>query len=409
MFFVMIVLVLIYFRKRFMMQQVMEQLQSAEQLRRLNEELEQRVSERTAEWADLYNNAPCGYHSLDSNGAFLNINDTELQWLGYEREEIIGKIRFFDLLTPDSVAIFEENFPLFKERGWVHNLEFEMVRKDGSILPVLLNATTIVDQEGRYLMSRSTMIDYRAQKLADAVMQEWQAKLEASNRELEAFSYSVSHDLRAPLRGIDGFGQVLLEDYANKILDETGMNYLRRIRTATQHMGELIDDMLKLSRVSRCELQFHSVDLSNLVQDILDRLQQSDPQRVLAARVQEGIVVQGDYNLLKLAMTNLLDNAWKFSGLKEQSRIEFGKTDENSKITCFVRDNGVGFNMKYVDKLFSPFQRLHTTVEFPGTGIGLVIVRRIIKRHGGHIRAEGEIGKGATIYFTLPALARSEK
>jgi signal transduction histidine kinase len=227
-------------------------------------------------------------------------------------------------------------------------------------------------------------------------------QLEAANRELEAFSYSVSHDLKAPLRGIDGFSQVLWEDYQNKILDEKGLNYLKKIRAATQHMSELIDDLLKLSRVNLCEVQFQSVDLSHLVRGIFDQLQQGTPHRVVDVHIREGMIVQGDYNLLTLLMTNLLDNAWKFSGRKEQSRIEFGKKKEDTQITTFfVRDNGVGFDMQHVGKLFSPFQRLHTTAEFPGTGIGLVIVRRIIERHGGHVWAEGKPGEGATVYFTL--------
>jgi light-regulated signal transduction histidine kinase (bacteriophytochrome) len=226
-------------------------------------------------------------------------------------------------------------------------------------------------------------------------------QLTAANRELEAFSYSVSHDLRAPLRGIDGFSQALLEDYQEK-LDDTGKSYLDRVRKATQHMGHLIDDMLKLSSVTKSELHDDSVDLSNMVRAISEKLQQNNADRTVDVIIQEGVFVNGDPDLLKIALENLVDNAWKFKSREAQPQVEFGTIVKEGKTACFIRDNGVGFNMAYVGKLFGAFQRLHTTLEFPGTGIGLATVQRIINRHGGQIRAEAEVGKGATFYFTLP-------
>jgi light-regulated signal transduction histidine kinase (bacteriophytochrome) len=227
-------------------------------------------------------------------------------------------------------------------------------------------------------------------------------QLEAANKELEAFSYSVSHDLRAPLRSIDGFSMALLEDYQDKPLDDTGKNYLERVRMATKHMGRLIDDMLKLSTITRLELKREAVDLSGIIREITEEHRKGNPGRAADAIVQEGITVQGDPYLLKIAMKNLMDNAWKFTGNTKHPRIEFGTTARDGKTVFFIRDNGAGFEMAYAGKLFGAFQRLHTTAEFPGTGIGLATVQRIIHRHGGQIWAEGEKGKGATFSFTLP-------
>jgi signal transduction histidine kinase len=224
--------------------------------------------------------------------------------------------------------------------------------------------------------------------------------LEAANKELEAFSYSVSHDLRAPLRGIDGFSQALLEDYQD-ILDDTAKSYLDRVRKATQHMGRLIDDMLKLSKVTRSEFRYESVDLSTMVRAISEKLQQNNPGMTVDVIIREGVFVNGDPDLLQIALENMMDNAWKFTGRGGQPQVEFGTTVREGKTVCFIRDNGVGFDMTYVDKLFGAFQRLHTSFEFPGTGIGLATVRRVINRHGGQVWAEAEVGKGATFYFTL--------
>jgi PAS domain S-box-containing protein len=226
-------------------------------------------------------------------------------------------------------------------------------------------------------------------------------RLEETNKELGAFSYSVSHDLRAPLRSIDGFSLALMEEYQEK-LDDTGKNYLNRIRTATQHMGLLIEDILKLSKVTHAEFHYKSIDLSKIVQSIAKIFQQDNPDKDMKITIQEGIVINGDYNSMQIALTNLLENACKFTGKQNNPLIEFGMTTTEGKKVFFVRDNGVGFDMAYADKLFGAFQRLHGTDEFPGTGIGLATVKRIITRHGGQIWAEGEVGKGATFFFTIP-------
>ncbi len=374
--------------------------QAEEEIRKLNAELEQRVRERTAELDDLYNNAPCGYHSVDANGILVRINDTELDWLGYDREEIIGKVRFPDLLTPPGLEFFMNNFSMFKERGWITDVKFDMLRKDGSILPVLLSATAVRDKEGRFLVSRTTIIDHTQQMLADKAMREWQAQLETANKELEAFSYSVSHDLRAPLRGIDGWSQALLEDYRDQ-LDEQGRQYIDRVRSETQRMGYLIDDMLQLSRLSRAEMVKKQVDLSALAQTIVERLKRDEPQRQVDFNIQAGISAEGDSHLLEAALANLLGNAFKFTAKRADARIEFGQTELQGQHVFFVRDNGAGFDMAYAQKLFGAFQRMHKLSEFPGTGVGLATVQRVIHRHGGRVWAEAEVGRGATFYFTL--------
>jgi PAS domain S-box-containing protein len=226
------------------------------------------------------------------------------------------------------------------------------------------------------------------------------AQLEAANHDLEAFSYSVSHDLRAPLRSMDGFSLALLEDYGNT-LDGQAKDYLARIRAASQHMSKLIDDMLNLSRVLRAPMQREPVDLSALVRTVADQLRQEQPGRSAEFVIQPGVTALGDSPLLAIALENLLSNAWKFTSRTPHAVIEFGAAPWETRTRYYVRDNGAGFEMIYADKLFKPFQRLHATSEFPGTGIGLAIVQRIIRRHGGTVAAEGEPGKGATFSFDL--------
>jgi signal transduction histidine kinase len=224
--------------------------------------------------------------------------------------------------------------------------------------------------------------------------------LEAANKELEAFSYSVSHDLRAPLRSIDGFSQILGRKLGDQ-LDATGKDYLLRIQRASQRMGELIDDLLKLARVSRAELKKENMDLSRIARDVIEELQARAPGRQVEVAIEDGVVAQADGRLIRGVLENLLGNAWKFTARQDAARIAFGRCEIDGRTVCFVRDNGAGFDMQYANKLFGAFQRLHKTEEFEGTGVGLATVQRIINRHGGRVWAEGAVGEGATFYFTL--------
>ena len=242
------------------------------------------------------------------------------------------------------------------------------------------------------------LIRYRQQ--LETLVSERTAELQTAIQELESFSYSVSHDLRSPLRSIDGFSQLLLEDYGDK-LDNNGKDYLSRVRKAAQHMAQLIDDILLLSRVSRYKLSISEINLSTMAMESITTLQELQPAREADVKIEPNITAKGDQRLLKIVLDNLLGNAWKYTGKCDKAIIEFGQRKENNKTVYYVKDNGVGFEMQYAEKMFGPFQRLHTLDEFPGTGIGLATVKRIIQHHNGEIWAEGKLGEGATFYFTL--------
>jgi light-regulated signal transduction histidine kinase (bacteriophytochrome)/HAMP domain-containing protein len=254
----------------------------------------------------------------------------------------------------------------------------------------------------RYATELEQRVEERTHELQESneALERNATQLLAANKELDAFAYSVSHDLRAPLRSIDGFSQVVLQDYADK-LDDAGRDALHRVRAATQRMGMLIDDLLKLARITRAEMKREPVDLSGIAQEIVAELQRTAPERQVEFAIAPGLKAQGDARLLRVVLDNLLRNGWKYTAKQPRPRVEFGSADVNGGRAFMVKDNGAGFDMKYADKLFGVFQRLHSAAEFEGTGVGLATVQRIITRHGGRIWAEGAVDQGATFYFTL--------
>jgi two-component system, sensor histidine kinase and response regulator len=271
----------------------------------------------------------------------------------------------------------------------------EFVRSKVSVFVELAKKTEQLRRQAEQLRESEQAARELAETRAELV-----GDLEHKNRELESFSYAVSHDLRAPLRRIEAFGRALRESQGER-LDENGRRFMDRIQEASRQMSQLIDDVLYLSKVSRAEVRQHEIDLSGLVETILERLREADPGRRVETRVRPGVIVLGDGRLLRIAVTNLLENAWKFTAREPTARIEFGMITMTGEPTYFVRDNGAGFDMAYVDRLFGPFQRLHLASEFPGSGIGLATVQRIIHRLGGRVWAEGVVGQGATFSFTL--------
>ena len=344
---------------------------------------------------------------FDPEGRVVSWNEGAQRIKGYTAAEIIGQNynRFF---TPEDVEAGEPAHELemarrngrFENQGW-------RVRKDGSRFWAHVIVTTMYGPKGELRGFSKVARDITERKKAEEEVRalnqsehQHALELEAANKELEAFSYSVSHDLRAPLRSIDGFSLALIEDYADT-LDAEARGHLLRIRAATQRMAQLIDDLLKLARVTRSDMRNEPVDLTAMAKVVLAEFQTLEPERRLECVVQEGVVGSGDPELLRVVLENLLGNAWKFTMKKPRAKIELGMFQRDGQQVYFVRDDGQGFDMAYVSKLFGTFQRLHATTEFPGTGIGLASVRRIIHRHGGRTWAEGLEQKGATFFFTL--------
>jgi two-component system sensor histidine kinase/response regulator len=274
----------------------------------------------------------------------------------------------------------------------------EFVRSKVAVFVELAKKTELLRRQADLLRAS----EQEARELAES-QAELVRDLEHKNRELESFSYAVSHDLRAPLRRIESFSQAVQESQGER-LDDAGRHYLERVREASRQMAQLIDDVLYLSRVTRAETREQDVDLSAVVQLLVDRLREAEPAREVEVRIRPGVVVTADGQLLRIALQNLVDNAWKFTSRTPAARIEFGVTSVAGEPAYFVRDNGAGFDMSYVERLFAPFQRLHLQSEFPGTGIGLATVQRIIYRHGGRVWAEGTPNQGATFHFTLGRL-----
>ncbi|MDO8413968.1 MAG: PAS domain S-box protein [Gallionellaceae bacterium] len=335
--------------------------------------------------------------TINPDGKITDVNEATVKVTGKNRTELIGTDFSNYFTDPEKArAVYQE--VLAQKR--VTDYPLTIRHLDGQLTDVLYNASVYKDEQGRVLGVFAAARDVTAQKQAEQEIRQRTTELQTANQELEAFSYSVSHDLRAPLRGIDGWSLVLLEDYGNKI-DKQGRDYLQLVRSEAQRMGQLIDDLLQLARMVQSKMNWHMVDLSALAQSIAARLQSNAPDRSVEFLIQPNLQAQGDVGLLQAALTNLLENAWKFTRKQPQARIECGRMNKDGTEVFFVRDNGVGFDLAYAAKLFTPFQRMHQTSDFPGTGIGLATVQRIIRRHSGRIWAEAKVNQGATFYFTL--------
>jgi PAS domain S-box-containing protein len=378
---------------------ITERKRAEEQLR-LSEERFRTLVEQVHDYAIF---------GLDSQGHVISWNDGAERLNRYRAEELIGKY-YSVFFTAEDIRQGRPERELHEAAAkGQYGEEALRVRKDGTRYWADVVITALRDSRGNLRGFSKVIRDITARKETQEQIRRLNVELERRvhelatvNQELEAFSYSVSHDLRAPLRAIAGFSQALAEDY-DATLDEQGKDYTRRINAATQRLTQLIDDLLMLSRVTRSEMNRETaVDLSALANSITSQLQTGQPERGVQFAIQPGLVTHGDAHLLHIALDNLIGNAWKFTSKVPEARIEFGTAGkENGKTVYFVRDNGAGFDMAFADKLFGPFQRLHSGNEFPGTGIGLATVQRIVHRHGGRVWAEGQVGKGATIYFTL--------
>jgi PAS domain S-box-containing protein len=361
---------------------------------------------RNSHWHDN----PLGMIEWDIDGRVVNWNPAAERIFGYAATETLGR-HFKFIIPPELQGEVEAYRAELLAGGTGRHISLPCLTRDGRRIDCEWYYTPLTDSAGK-LAGVATLVDdvTEQNRNVDAVhrlnaelehrVAERTAQLEAANQELEAFCYSVSHDLRAPLRSIDGFSQALLEDCSEQLNDE-GTDWLRRVRAASQRMGILIDDLLTLSRVSRGELHRGRVDLSRLARQIADALAATQPARHVEWIIGPTPLVDGDKSLLAVLMENIYSNAFKYTGRHDAARIEFGYVLDGRQVVYFVKDDGAGFDPAYATKLFQPFQRLHRPDEFEGHGIGLATVQRIVRRHGGRIWAEGAVERGATFYFTF--------
>jgi PAS domain S-box-containing protein len=396
-----------YINKPFSVEELMARVGGLLAEKKRNEDS---LAESERKFRDLAEKSLVGIY-LIQDGLFKYVNGRMAGIFGYTVEEMMDKMGARELALSEDWPMVEENLRrrISGELDSIH-YEFRGITKDHNTIDVEVYGSK-TEFRG-YPAVIGTLLDISERKQAVKEIQQFNqqlekrvhertAQLEAANSELETFSYSVSHDLRSPLRALDGFSQALLEEYADR-LDKRGLDYLRRLRVGSQHMAQLIDDILKLSRVARSEIKRVEVNLSNLGREIASALIKDEPGRDVEFVIASEIKADCDPHLLGIALENLFNNAFKFTGAKPKARIEFGTMEEKGPRVFFIRDDGAGFDMAYADKLFGAFQRLHGALEFPGTGVGLATVQRVIHKHGGKVWAEGAVGKGAAFFFTLP-------
>jgi PAS domain S-box-containing protein len=333
------------------------------------------------------------------DGVITSWNEGAHRLFGYSAEEIVGKP--IPLLVPREREDEEPTILETVAKGEAKRFDTVRRRKDGRLIDVSVTVSPVRDAACTVVGVSKVARDITDRRRAETSLARAKDAAEAANRELEAFSYSVAHDLRAPLRGMNGFAQVLLDTYSDK-LNADGQDWLHEILLNAKKMADLIDGLLSLARVTRSELRHERIDLSEMARSSAAQLRASESERKTAIDVQADLHADADPRMVRSLIENLLGNAWKFTAKAPAGRIEFGAQEKDGASEFFVRDNGAGFDMAFASKLFSPFQRLHTADEFPGTGIGLATVQRIVRRHGGRCWAEGAVDTGATFYFTLP-------
>jgi PAS domain S-box-containing protein len=375
-------------------------------------QVEERLRESEARFHGVFEKATTGMCLTGTDGRFLDVNQSLCQMLEYTHVEL-SATGFAAVTHPDDLPASRECVrSLLAGERETYRFEKRYLKKSRGVVWTDVSTILLRTPEGAPLYFITHIHDITERRQTEDRVRQLNRELEATvarlktvNQELESFSYSVSHDLRAPLRSLDGFSQALLDDCRDR-LDAQGQDYFNRVRAASQRMAQLIDDLLKLSRVTRSELHIESVNLTELARSVLLEIRQVEPDRTVAVTIAPGLQANGDARLLRILLINLLGNAWKFTSRRPGATIEFGILDNAptpSPLTpvFYIRDNGAGFDMAYVGKLFAPFQRLHGAAEFPGSGIGLATAQRIVLRHGGRIWAKGTPGKGASFFFTL--------